>query len=66
MMNNNWTIPENLPLLDRAMMFAVLKHSGQLRKGTTIPYITHVPERLSIRVVGVDDNMMPSAGIFGL
>jgi len=63
MMNNNWTIPENLPLLDRAMMFAVLKHSGQLRKGTTIPYITHVMEAMEIVSHITEDEEIRAAAV---
>ncbi len=35
-------------LLDRAIEFAMVKHAGQKRKGTTIPYITHVIEAMEI------------------
>jgi len=35
-------------LLDRAIEFAAVKHAGQKRKGTTIPYITHVIEAMEI------------------
>ena len=35
-------------LVDRAVAFATLKHRGQFRKGTTIPYITHAVEALAI------------------
>ena len=35
-----------MPLLQKAMEFAAGKHEGQLRKGTTIPYFTHVLEAM--------------------
>ncbi len=35
-------------LLDKAIKFAVDKHAGQFRKGTSIPYITHPLETMSI------------------
>ena len=35
-------------LLDKAINFAVAKHAGQTRKGTTIPYITHPLETMTI------------------
>lgn len=35
-------------LLERAIEFAVKKHAGQVRKGTTIPYVTHVIEAMEI------------------
>ena len=35
-------------LLDRAVAFAAAKHAGAKRKGTTIPYITHVVEAMEI------------------
>ena len=37
-----------MPLLQKAMAFAALKHEGQVRKGTTIPYFTHVMEAMEI------------------
>ena len=39
----DWTkdINEGMGLVDRAVAFAAVKHAGQFRKGTTIPYITH-------------------------
>ena len=35
-------------LLQKAMIFAAMKHEGQVRKGTTIPYFTHVMEAMEI------------------
>ena len=41
-------------LLDRAIEFAMVKHAGQERKGTHIPYVTHVIEAMEIvcRILG--------------
>ena len=39
---------QNLSLLDRALLFAVEKHAGTWRKGTTTPYFTHVAEAMAI------------------
>ena len=36
------------PLLQKAMEFAAAKHAKQVRKGTTIPYFTHVMEAMEI------------------
>jgi len=40
-MNKNDLAYDNPDLITNAKNFATKKHSGQLRKGTTIPYITH-------------------------
>ena len=37
-----------MPLLQKAMEFAVVKHKDHVRKDTTIPYFTHVMEALEI------------------
>jgi (p)ppGpp synthase/HD superfamily hydrolase len=37
------TNPDRVPLFD-AIEFAVKAHRGQLRKGTTIPYVSHPME----------------------
>ena len=39
-------------LVDRAVKFAILKHSGDSRKGTKTPYIIHTMEAAAI--VGTD------------
>lgn len=36
------------PLLQKAIEFAAMKHEGYVRKGTTIPYFTHVMEAMEI------------------
>lgn len=39
---------EQNALLDKAIIYAVEKHAGQLRKGTQIPYIVHPMEVVAI------------------
>ena len=39
---------EQKDLLNRAIVFAVEKHAGAVRKGTVIPYIVHPLEALAI------------------
>lgn len=39
---------EDNALLNKAIIYAVEKHSGQLRKGTVIPYIVHPMEVMAI------------------
>ena len=39
---------ESHSLLNKAIIFAVKRHTGQTRKGTNIPYITHPLETLAI------------------
>ena len=41
-------LPEENEMLDRAVHFVVDKHAGQFRKGTTIPYIVHPLEVMTI------------------
>ncbi len=54
---------ENLSLVDRAIVFATGKHSGQWRKGTTIPYVTHVVETLEIVSRISDDEELRAAAV---
>ena len=63
MTNTDWTIPEKLPLRDRAIVFATLKHSGQTRKGTSLPYITHVMEAMEIVSRMTDDEELRAAAV---
>ena len=63
MMKTEWTFPEDLPLLDRAVMFAVMKHSGQRRKGSDIPYITHVVEAMEIVSRMTEDEELRAAAV---
>lgn len=53
----------NNRLLEKAIRFATVHHAGQLRKGTTIPYILHPLETMDIlRKMGADTNLL-MAGI---
>ena len=46
-------------LLEKAVHFATTKHAGQLRKGTTIPYIVHPLETMNIlRSMNADTNLL--------
>ena len=51
------------PLLQRAIAFAVEKHMEQLRKGTTIPYVTHVVEAMEIVSRMTDDEDIRAAAV---
>ena len=50
-------------LLDRAIEFAAVKHAGQERKGTTIPYITHVIEAMEIVSRMTEDEEIRAAAV---
>lgn len=50
-------------LLDRAIEFAMVKHAGQLRKGTTIPYFTHVMEAMEIVSRITEDEEIRAAAV---
>lgn len=46
-------------LLEKAIRFATVHHAGQLRKGTTVPYILHPLETMQIlRTMGADTNLL--------
>ena len=51
------------PLLEKAIMFAARKHSGQVRKGTTIPYLTHVMEAMEIVCRMTEDEELRAAAV---
>ena len=50
-------------LLDHAIEFAMVKHAGQERKGTTIPYITHVIEAMEIVSRMTEDEEIRAAAV---
>jgi len=50
-------------LLDRAIEFAMVKHAGQERKGTTIPYITHIIEAMEIVSRMTEDEEIRAAAV---
>lgn len=46
-------------LLNKAILFAVERHAGQLRKGTTLPYIIHPLETMTIlSSMNADSNLL--------
>lgn len=46
-------------LLEKAIHFATSRHAGQLRKGTTVPYIVHPLETMQIlRSMNADTNLL--------
>ena len=53
----------NMPLLQKAMAFAALKHERQVRKGTTIPYFTHVMEAMEIVSRMTEDEEIRAAAV---
>lgn len=63
MMNPEWNTLDALPLLDRAVAFAAVKHSGQHRKGTNLPYITHVVEAMEIVSRMTEDEELRAAAV---
>ncbi len=54
---------ENLDLIGRAVLFAAMKHAGQNRKGSGIPYITHVMEAMAIVAEMTDDQEIQVAAL---
>ncbi len=51
------------PLLQKAMVFAAMKHEGYVRKGTTIPYFTHVMEAMEIVSRMTEDEKVRAAAV---
>jgi len=45
-----------MSVLDNAIVFATEKHAGMFRKGTTVPYIVHPLEAVSI-AAGITDDL---------
>lgn len=50
-------------LLDRAIEFAAVKHAGQPRKGTRLPYFTHVMEAMEIVCRMTEDEEVRAAAV---
>ena len=50
-------------LLNKAIIFATERHAGQVRKGTTIPYITHPLETMTILNAMKADTYLLMAGV---
>ena len=51
------------PLLQKAILFAAEKHENQVRKGTTIPYYTHVMEAMEIVSRMTEDEEVRAAAV---
>ena len=51
------------PLLQKAMVFTAMKHEGYVRKGTTIPYLTHVMEAMEIVCRMTEDEEVRAAAV---
>ncbi len=51
------------PLLQKAMEFAAMKHAEYVRKGTTIPYLTHVMEAMEIVSRMTEDEEVRAAAV---
>ena len=51
------------PLLQKAIEFAAMKHEGFVRKGTTIPYFTHVMEAMEIVSRMTEDEEVRAAAV---
>ena len=51
------------PLLEKAILFAAMKHAGYVRKGTTIPYFTHVVEAMEIVSHMTEDEEILAAAV---
>ena len=56
-------VTSGLTLLDRAIVFAAMKHAGTNRKGTTIPYVTHVIEAMEIVSRMTEDEEIRAAAV---
>ena len=51
------------PLLQKAIIFAAQKHEGQVRKGSTVPYFTHVMEAMEIVSRLTEDEQVRAAAV---
>ena len=51
------------PLLQKAIVFAAMKHESYVRKGTTIPYFTHVMEAMEIVSRMTEDEEVRAAAV---
>lgn len=60
---NEDTYKKQNALLEKAIHFAVIAHSGQVRKGTTVPYITHPLATMAILTQMKADTNLLIAGV---
>ena len=56
-------VTDGMLLLDRAIVFAAVKHSGAMRKETSIPYVTHVIETMEIVSRMTEDEEIRAAAV---
>jgi len=62
-MKDEKRITEGQELVRRAIEFAAEKHAGTYRKGSTIPYITHVVETMAIVATMTEDPEVRAAAV---
>lgn len=63
MRKQDLTVKGETGLVERAIIFAAEKHAGSYRKGTTIPYITHVVEAMAIVSTLTEDEEVRAAAV---
>jgi (p)ppGpp synthase/HD superfamily hydrolase len=60
----NWMLSDKeLPLYERAVIFAAAAHSGMTRKGSRIPYLSHPVEAAAIMAEMTDDQELIAAAV---
>lgn len=63
MSNEIMILTDGISLLDRAICFAAVKHAGVSRKGSSVPYVTHVLEALEIVSRMTEDEEIRAAAV---
>jgi myo-inositol-1(or 4)-monophosphatase len=60
----NWMLSDKeLPLYEKAVIFAAAAHSGMTRKGSRIPYLSHPVEAAAIVAEMTDDQELIAAAV---
>jgi myo-inositol-1(or 4)-monophosphatase len=60
----NWMLSDKeVPLYERAVIFAAAAHSGTTRKGSRIPYLSHPIEAAAIMAEMTDDQELIAAAV---
>jgi myo-inositol-1(or 4)-monophosphatase len=60
----NWMLSDKeLPLYEKAVIFAAAAHSGMTRKGSRIPYLSHPVEAAAIVAEMTDDQELITAAV---
>ncbi|MCI8532848.1 MAG: bifunctional (p)ppGpp synthetase/guanosine-3',5'-bis(diphosphate) 3'-pyrophosphohydrolase, partial [Lachnospiraceae bacterium] len=54
---------DDLPLFERAAVFATVAHRGETRKGSRIPYLVHPMEVAAIVAEMTDDQELIAAAV---